>query len=73
MASSAAGGLLVAGSVFFFAGAAIAVPRVFSEPDREKRVRLLEAHPLLWRAGQPLYAAGALVARGRRRTPAGRW
>ena len=57
-----AGVLLVAGSVLFFLGAGVAVPRVFSEPDPQQRLRMLEEHLLLWRLGQPLYALGALVA-----------
>ena len=62
MASSAAGVAMIAGSALFFIGAGVAVPRVFTEPDREERLRMLEERLLLWRLGQPLYALGALVA-----------
>lgn len=57
----AAAGTVWIGSVVFLAGAAIAVPQVFTEPDRERRLALLEAGRSRWRAGQPLYAAGAVV------------
>ena len=53
---------MVSGSVLFFVGAGIAVPRVFTEPDRQEKLRMLTEHPWLWRSGQPLYALGALVA-----------
>lgn len=62
MASSAPGVALILGSLLFFVGAGIAVPRVFTEPDREKKLAMLEERPGLWRLGQPLYALGALVA-----------
>lgn len=62
MSTSAAGILLVVGSALFLAGAAIAVPRVFTEPDRSVRLRMIEARLGAWRAGQPLYAAGPVVA-----------
>lgn len=53
---------LIAGSATFLIGAGIAVPRVFNEPGREQKWRLLERGLLWWRLGQPLYAIGALVA-----------
>ncbi len=62
MASSTPGVVMIAGSALFFLGAAIAVPRVFTELDRHERLRMLEERPALWRLGQPLYAVGALVA-----------
>ena len=62
MASSAAGVVMVAGSVMLLVGAAVAVPRVFTEPDREKRERMLQESLHLWRLGQPSYALGALAA-----------
>lgn len=60
--NSTAATALIAGSAAFLVGASIAVPRVFSEPDREQRWRIIEAGLLRWRLGQPLYALGALVA-----------
>ena len=56
-----AGGLLIAGSTGFGLGAAIGVPRVFTAPDAEGRLRMLELHRGLWRTAQPLYGAGAVV------------
>lgn len=52
-----AGGLLIAGSTGFGLGAAIGVPRVFTAPDAEGRLRMLELHRGLWRTAQPLYGA----------------
>ncbi len=60
--SATAGVVIITGSVVFLAGAAIAVPRVFTVPDSEARLRLLEEHRMLWRLGQPGYALGALLA-----------
>ena len=62
MASTIAGALMVSGSVLFFLGAGLAVPRVFIEPDGEEKLRMLTERSLRWRLGQPLYALGALVA-----------
>ena len=56
--------LVLTGSAMFLVGAAIAVPRVFTEPDREQKFRMLETSLVWWRVGQPLYATGALVASG---------
>jgi hypothetical protein len=55
---------MTAGSGCFLVGAAIAVPRVFTERDPQRRLQLLEAHPTAWRLGQPLYALGAMAAAG---------
>ena len=57
-----AGVLMISGSVLFLVGAGIAVPRVFTEPDSEKKLRMLAERLWWWRLGQPLYALGALVA-----------
>ena len=62
MASSAAGVLMIAGSVMFFISATMAVPRIYTESDSAVRIRMLEDHLLLWRLGQPLFAVGALAA-----------
>ncbi|MBK6763825.1 MAG: hypothetical protein IPG68_11405 [Micrococcales bacterium] len=62
MADTTAATALIAGSATFIAGAAIGVPRVFTEPDREQKWRLLSEHLLWWRLSQPLYALGALLA-----------
>jgi hypothetical protein len=60
--SMTSGVLMVSGSVLFLVGAGIAVPRVFTEPDSEQRLRMLAERLWWWRLGQPLYALGALVA-----------
>ncbi len=52
---------MTTGSGCFLVGAAIAVPRVFTERDPQRRLELLEAHPTAWRLGQPLYALGAMA------------
>jgi hypothetical protein len=57
-----AGLLLIAGSVVFLVGAAVGVPRVFTEPAPQARLRLLTEHPAMWRAAQPLYGLGAIIA-----------
>lgn len=54
--------LLVAGSVVFLVGAAVGVPKVFTEPDPQARLRLLTEHLGMWRAAQPLYGLGPVVA-----------
>jgi hypothetical protein len=61
---NAATSSVLAGSAVFLVGASIAVPRVFTEPDHERKLRMLETSLVWWRLGQPLYAAGALVASG---------
>jgi hypothetical protein len=53
--------VVVAGSVVFLIGASIGVPRVFTEPDADERLRMLDAGRSRWRAAQPMYAAGALI------------
>ena len=62
MSSSVSTVLVLAGSVVFLTGAAIGVPRVFTESDPARRLELLESHRSTWRAAQPLYAIGPLVA-----------
>ena len=62
MTSSTAGVLMISGSALFFVGAGIAVPRVFTEPDRDEKLRMLRERLWWWRLGQPLYALGAMVA-----------
>lgn len=54
--------LLIAGSVVFLVGAAVGVPRVFTEPDPQARLRLLTEHLGAWRAAQPLYGLGPIIA-----------
>jgi hypothetical protein len=54
--------LLIVGSLVFLTGAAIGVPRVFSERDRGKRLRMLNEHINAWRWAQPLYALGPVIA-----------
>jgi hypothetical protein len=60
--SSTAGVVMITGSVVFLTGAAIAVPLVFTMPDREERLRMIEKRLQAWRLGQPGYAGGALIA-----------
>jgi hypothetical protein len=57
-----AGALMVIGSVIFGIGAGFGVPRVFMTADPAVRRRLLDEHPRAWRAAQPLYALGPVVA-----------
>jgi hypothetical protein len=57
-----AGVLLIVGSLVFCVSAAVGVPRVFGERDPEARLRMLEEHIGWWRAAQPLYVAGPLIA-----------
>jgi hypothetical protein len=54
--------LLIVGSVIFGAGAAVGVPRVFTEPDPQARLRLLTDHLGMWRTAQPLYGLGPIIA-----------
>jgi hypothetical protein len=58
----AAGEVLIAGSIIFGIGAAVGVPRVFTAPDRETRLRLLEQQRKAWQIAQPLYAVGPVIA-----------
>lgn len=57
-----AGLLLIAGSTVFLVGAAIGLPRVFMEHDPQTRLRMLEERIGIWRAAQPFYALGPVVA-----------
>jgi len=52
-----AGLLLIVGSVVFVVGAAIGVPRVFSESNPQIREQLLKEHRRLWRIAQPFYGS----------------
>lgn len=54
--------LLTTGSTVFLLGAAIGVPGVFMESDPQAKLRMLERHLRIWRAAQPLYALGPVVA-----------
>jgi hypothetical protein len=58
----AAGVLMVIGSVVFFVGASLGVPRVFMTADPAERRRLLDERPRAWRNAQPLYALGPVIA-----------
>jgi hypothetical protein len=57
-----AGLLLIGGSLVFLIGAAVGVPRVFTERDAEVRLALLTERVGSWRAAQPLYGLGPLIA-----------
>jgi hypothetical protein len=61
-ADQVAGTLLTAGSAVFLLGAAVGVPRVFTERDPNVRLRMLEDRLGAWRAAQPLYVLGPIVA-----------
>ena len=62
---AAPGLLLVIGSTLFVVGAAIGVPRVFTERDPQKRLVMLREHMRSWQIAQPLYGLGpAVVAIG---------
>jgi hypothetical protein len=54
--------LLVVGSVIFLVGAAVGVPKVFTEPDPQARLRLLTDHLGMWHIAQPLYGLGPIIA-----------
>jgi len=63
MSSDRAGAiLLIVGSAVFLIGAAVGVPRVFTERDPVVRLRMLRERSRAWRLAQPLYGAGALIA-----------
>lgn len=54
--------LMIVGSAVFLVGAAVGVPRVFTESDPQLKVRMIEERLTSWRAAQPLYAGGSIVA-----------
>jgi hypothetical protein len=60
--SRMAGTLLILGASIFMVGAAVGVPRVFTTPDPQARLRLLEQQAARWRFAQPLYAGGPVIA-----------
>lgn len=62
MASGTAGVLMIAGSVLFFVGAGVAVPGIWTEPDQDARVRMIEERLAWWRYGQPGFGLGAVCA-----------
>lgn len=62
MTTTTATVLVLVGSAIFLVGAAIGVPRVFTEPDPAVRLRMLEERRTVWRAAQPPYAVGTVVA-----------
>ncbi len=63
MSSDRAGAiLLIVGSAVFLIGAAVGVPRVFTERDPVVRLRMLRERSRAWRLAQPLYGAGAFIA-----------
>jgi hypothetical protein len=53
--------LLIVGSLIFLIGAAIGVPKVFTERDPEVRLRLLQEGIGRWIVAQSLYGLGPLV------------
>ena len=57
-----AGILLISGSTAFGIGAAIGVPKVFTERDPKARLRMLEDRLGLWRVAQPFYGLGPIIA-----------
>ena len=61
MHDKAAGLLLILGALTFCVGAAIGVPRVFTEPDRQEKLRMLEERRAWWLAAAPLYAFGPVI------------
>jgi hypothetical protein len=62
MDDTAAGLLLILGCLTFMAGVSIGVPRVFTEPDPQQKLRMLEERRVLWQRSQPLYALGPVIA-----------
>jgi len=61
-AVATAGWLLIIGSVIFLVGAGIGVPRIWTEPDPQVRLRMLRERRVIWVVAQPFYGLGALVA-----------
>jgi hypothetical protein len=57
-----AGAVLIAGSIVFLVGAQIGVPKVFLEREPEIRLRILDQNRGRWRAAQPLYGLGPVMA-----------
>lgn len=53
---------MILGSTVFLIGAAIGVPMVFTVSDHGERLRLLQEHAGAWRAAQPLYGLGPVIA-----------
>jgi hypothetical protein len=56
-----AGAMIVCGALVFMVGAAIGVPRVFTERDPEARLRLLQDGLKSWKVAQPLCGLGPVI------------
>lgn len=56
-----AGIMLISGSTVFGLGAAIGVPKVFTEGDPKVRLRMLEDRLGVWRIAQPFYGLGPII------------
>lgn len=54
--------LLISGSTVFLFGAAIGVPKVFTERDPKARLRMVEDRLGIWRIAQPFYGLGPIIA-----------
>jgi hypothetical protein len=54
--------LLIVGSVVFLVGAAVGVPRVFTQRDPQVRLRMLTERLRAWQVAQPLYGTGPVIA-----------
>lgn len=57
-----AGILLISGATVFLFGAAIGVPKVFTERDPKARLRMVENRLGIWRIAQPFYGLGPIIA-----------
>jgi hypothetical protein len=53
--------LLIVGSIVFLIGAAVGVPRVFTERDPQVRLLMLTERLRAWQIAQPLYGAGPII------------
>jgi len=68
-----AGSVMAAGSATFLAGAFMPVSRVYVERERQRKLEILLAHPVQWRAQTVLLGAGTIVLPAGVAVLAGEW